>query len=60
MVFNYTCERKNIFYQGDMLGAVDLSGVKFIQFKTDLIVPRVLYYNHFIKKRATRHILCLV
>ncbi len=32
------------------LGAVDLSVLKFIQFKTDLIAARVLYHSHSIKK----------
>ncbi len=32
------------------LGVVDLSGLKFNQFKTDLIAARVLYHNHSIKK----------
>ncbi len=35
------------------LGAVDLSRLKFIQFKTDLIAAQVLYHSHSIKKRAT-------
>jgi hypothetical protein len=36
-----------------MLGVVDLSGVKFIQFKTDLIVARALYHSHSIKKASS-------
>ncbi len=32
------------------LGAVDLSGLKFIQFKRNLITARVLYHSHSIKK----------
>jgi len=28
-----------------MLGSVDLSGLKFIQFKTDLIAARALNYS---------------
>ncbi len=35
-----------------ILGAVDLSGLKFIQFKTDLIATRVLYHSHSIKKAS--------
>ncbi len=35
------------------LGAVELSGLKFIQFKTDLIATRVLYQVILSKKRAT-------
>ena len=34
------------------LGAVDLSGLKFIQFKTDLIAAQVLYHSHAIKKAS--------
>ena len=34
------------------LGAVDLSGLKFIQFKTDLIAARALYHSHSIKKAS--------
>jgi hypothetical protein len=36
----------------DLLGAVDLSGLKFIQFKTDLIAARALYHSHSIKKAS--------
>ena len=36
-----------------MLGAVDLSGLKFIQFKTDLIAARALNIVILLKKRAT-------
>jgi len=35
-----------------LLGAVDLSGLKFIQFKTDLIAARALYHSHSIKKSS--------
>jgi len=35
-----------------ILGAVDLSGLKFIQFKTDLIAAQVLYHSHSIKKAS--------
>jgi len=41
---------KAIFWQS--LGAVDISGLKFIQFKTDLIATRALYHNHCIKKAS--------
>ncbi len=34
------------------LGAVDLLGLKFIQFKTDLIAARALYHSHSIKKAS--------
>ncbi len=34
------------------LGAVDLSGLKFIRFKTDLIAARALYHSHSIKKAS--------
>ncbi len=34
------------------LGAVDLSGLKFIQFKTNLIAARALYHSHSIKKAS--------
>ncbi len=33
-----------------MLGAADLSGLKFIQFKTNLITTRALYHSYDIKK----------
>ena len=36
-----------------MLGAVDLSGLKSIQFKTDLISARALIIVILLKKRAT-------
>ncbi len=35
-----------------LLGAVDLSGLKFIQFKTNLMAARVLYHSHSIKKTS--------
>ncbi|MCP4321947.1 MAG: transglycosylase SLT domain-containing protein [Alteromonadales bacterium] len=35
-----------------LLEAVDLSGLKFIQFKTDLIAAQVLYHTHSIKKAS--------
>ncbi len=34
------------------LGAVDLSGLKFIQFKMDLIAARALHHSHSIKKAS--------
>jgi hypothetical protein len=34
------------------LGAVDLSGLKFIQFKTGLIAARALYHSHSIEKES--------
>ncbi len=43
----------------DLLGAVGLLGLKFIQFKTYLNAARVLYHSNSIKKRATmsKHVL---
>jgi len=41
---------KAIFRQS--LGAIDLSELKFIQFKTDLIATRALYHSHSIKKAS--------
>ncbi len=40
------------------LGAVDLSGLKFIQFKTDLIAARVLTHSHSIKKASNNESIC--
>ncbi len=34
------------------LGVVDLSGLKFIQFKTDIIAAQVFYHGHSIKKAS--------
>ncbi len=34
------------------LGAVVLLGLKFIQFKMDLIAAQVLYHSHSIKKAS--------
>ncbi len=36
------------------LGAVDLSGLKFIQFKTELIAARALYHSYSIKKASNK------
>ncbi|MCP4985011.1 MAG: hypothetical protein GY928_02755 [Colwellia sp.] len=34
------------------LGTVDLSGLKFIQFKTNLIAARIMYHRNSIKKAS--------
>ncbi|KGJ88345.1 response regulator receiver protein [Colwellia psychrerythraea] len=36
----------------ELLGAVDLSGLKFIQLKTGLIAARALYHSYSIKKAS--------
>lgn len=47
------CQNSNHLKKINYLRAVELSEVKFIQFKTDLIAARVFYYSYSIKKRAT-------
>ncbi len=42
------------FFKGlkKILGAVELSGLKFIQFKAELIATRALFHSHSIQKSS--------
>jgi hypothetical protein len=45
---------KTPFDKYPLLRTVDLSGLKFIQFKTDLVAARALYHSHSIKKSSNK------
>ena len=52
VTINTTMRLDHELFSSPETRAVDLSGLKFFQFKTDLIAARALYHSHSIKKAS--------